>query len=70
MRTRRGIISGKERILHALAAGRQACLDVNTQAKIHSAEDIAASKARKAIDELAEALTGNPAHFAPKGHST
>jgi hypothetical protein len=53
-----------------LAKGRQACIDVNTQARIHSPEDIAASKARKGIDELAEVLSGNPAPFALKPHST
>ncbi|MEW2914112.1 hypothetical protein [Leisingera sp. JC11] len=61
-RTKRGFFK-KEEALEKLWAGRRGATQVQTDARINSSEYRAAGRVMEAIDDLAEALTGDPRYF-------
>ena len=67
-RTQRGHVH-KQQVLEKLREGRTGAIQVRKEAKINSPEYRAAGEVTKAIDALAETLTGNREYFWTKPHS-
>ena len=61
-RSRRGYVR-KEKALIALKVGRDGAIKVCIEAKINTPEYRAAQRVSKAVDDLADALTGYPEFF-------
>ena len=67
-RSKRGHVNASV-VLEMLEIGRNGCIRVRTEAKIHSEEYVKAGLAMKTIDSLAEELTGDPELFWINMHS-